>query len=1316
MPPKATPKDGEELLRELYKQNLLTKFQAQQFAQGRDKALILGNYLLIDKIGAGGMGQVFKAEHRRMKRLVAIKMLPKAMLQDAAAAARFQREVEAAAKLEHPNIVHANDADESNGVHFLVMQYVEGSDLSALVKKGGPLSVAKAVNYITQAARGLEFAHKKGVIHRDIKPANLLLDNEGTVKILDMGLARISGGDGNAATQAELTGTGAVMGTVDYMSPEQALDTKHADARADVYSLGCSLFFLLTGKPTYEGDTLMAKLLGHREKAIPSLGTGLPEQVQAVFEKMVAKHVEDRYQTMSEVIADLERCNSSPATSLSLQQSVGTGSSSDVMTFLRNVTLNTINRPKAKAKHAAKAAPAAAAKKNKLAYLAIGTALLSLVILAGVIFKMQSKNGTLVVEVAQPNATGSGSIPPLAKAPFDTAQAKALQSAWAKHLGTTVERTNPVGMTLVLIPPGEFLMGSTPGQNALGVKIAEENDKLKPADTIFNRMKEEMPQHRVALAKPLLMGSTEVTIGQFKKFVEATSFITQAEQYGFGDSTEKTVDEKVTPEQKKKTWQTPGYAVNDDSPVTQVTWNDAVQFCNWLSEQENLKPCYRKDADNWIFLGAASGYRLPTEAEWEYACRAGTTTQFWFGDDAAELERHEWYNKNAGGRARAVGLKSPNPFGLYDMAGNVREWCWDYYDGKSYAASPLSNQVGPSAGSDRVVRGGTWSLNASYCRSAARLNYAPSSRYGKYGFRVVRAFSAAASGGQLAMLPAGLRPELRPREEAGRRPDAGAVSVSKTPRPSSLADQEPNPLVAPFNAKQAHAGQAVWAKHLGTTIEQKNPVGMTMVLMPPGEFLMGSTDEQVEVALKVAEELKVAQGDKDRIQKAERPQHRVVISKPFLMSATEVTIGQFRKFVEATKYVTEAEQYGFGNSGDKTASDKVKPTDRGLNWKSPGYAVTNDSPVAQVTWNDACAYCAWLSEQEQRSPWYRPDGKGGWLIAAYANGYRLPTEAEWEYACRAGTTTQYSFGDDYAELEQYGWFNKNAGGMTKPVALKLPNPFGLFDMHGNLYEWCQDFYDEKWYEKPLSDRQTPANDPKGPSSGSTRVLRGGRWFAGASNCRSAFRDHTSPSNRYSNNGFRPVRVADATADSRLDSGTITTQPNQPWNTPAFQKWMKDVAALPAEKQVEAVAKKLQELNPGFDGVVMGKEENGTPKIERGVVTELGFLTDNVTDVSPVRALAKLKVLRCSSSGNGKGKLADLSPLTGTSLTALYLHGTNVSDLSPLKGMSLTKLSMSWSTKVFDLSPLQGMRSGNPELHRDGNQRLDASQSNAADRL
>ena len=340
---------------------------------------------------------------------MAIKMLPPQMMKDAAAAARFQREVQAAAKLRHPNIVAADDADCANGVHFLVMECVDGSDLSALIHKNGPLPVNQAVNYIIQAARGLEFAHSEGVVHRDIKPANFLLDKRGTVKILDMGLARI---DGESAGQAALTTTGAIMGTVDYMSPEQAMDTKTADARADIYALGCSLYFLLTGKATYQGDTIMKKLVAHREHPIPSLRSAraeVPEQVDAVFKKMIAKKVEDRYQTMTEVITALDNCVRSQEQMVKTERSLGTSTDTfdlDLKTLFKDVSLE--QTEPIRTQKPSRPPIDNGMKKTLL----IGGAVLGvMILLAGVIFTFKTKNGTLVATVSEPDAEVQKLIP-----------------------------------------------------------------------------------------------------------------------------------------------------------------------------------------------------------------------------------------------------------------------------------------------------------------------------------------------------------------------------------------------------------------------------------------------------------------------------------------------------------------------------------------------------------------------------------------------------------------------------------------------------------------------------------------------------------------------------------------------------------------------------------------------------------------------------------------------------------------------------------------------------------------------------------------
>ena len=458
----------------------------------------------------------------------------------------------------------------------------------------------------------------------------------------------------------------------------------------------------------------------------------------------------------------------------------------------------------------------------------------------------------------------------------------------------------------------------------------------------------ETPQHRVRITKPFYLGIHEVTQEQYEKVMGKN----------------------------------PSFFKGPSLPVEHVSWEDATEFCTKLSEM---------DAEN--------DYRLPTEAEWEYACRAGTSTRYNCGDD---LDSDcAWFDDNSDRTTHPVGLKQSNAWGLYDMHGNVYEWCSDWYS--DYGSSLSVDPTGPSTGSHRVRRGGSW-IAAGGCRSAVRSRTRPGYRDRNQGFRVA----------------------LDPVEST-------VLPEDTKPPP----EQEPETNISPPPAPDAT---------LELPEDDANALGMQFKLIPAGEFMMGSPAD-----------------DPDK-SSDETPQHRVQITKPFYLGIHEVTQEEYQQVMG----------------------------------ENPSRFNGPSLPVEQVSWENATEFCRKLSEMDGR------------------NDYRLPTEAEWEYACRAGTTTRYSCGD---ELDSAcAWFVDNSGRKTHPVGEKRPNAWGLYDMHGNVWEWCSDWYESDYYGS------SPSADPTGPSTGSYRVYRGGGWNYRAWGCRSARRFRLRPGRRDSYLGFRVALV------------------------------------------------------------------------------------------------------------------------------------------------------------------------------------------------
>jgi serine/threonine protein kinase len=651
----------------------------------------LGPYELIEMVGRGGMGTVWKARHTKLDKLVALKLLPPHLMSDADAVSRFEREMKAVGKLEHTHIVRAMDAGEADGIHYLVMEYIEGVDLSRLIKHRGPRKLAEACQMIRHASLGLAHAHEHGLVHRDIKPSNLLLSKKGQVKILDLGLARLQ--SEKTADEASLTVQGEVMGTPDYMAPEQWQSAHSVGPAADLYALGCTLHFLLTGQAPFaaaDQSSYTHKMTAHVLQPPPAL-PDVPPEVEELYQKLMAKEPQQRPASAREVADELRSMIRS-----------WTNSPAPTETIPWVPVVDSTKRMKTRRPPLGKQ------------WWMAGIGAIALVAFSGTAIwlvsrwlasRSQPRHGAEIASQSELDKSGiASSAPPWAVSPFDAERARGFQDSWARYLGVPVEYMNSLGMQFRLIPPGEYDRGTRPERVEPLLKILRSwQDEIKLAQnwrTINEQsIGSEAPLHRVRITRPFYLAACEVTQARFQQVMKYNR-----SYFGPTGAGKDQVGDRA----------------RSELPVENVTFGEAIEFCQKLGAQEGLS-------------AASVGYRLPTDAEWEYACRAGTTTPFWFG--------YPWDNLKLMARIdestpiRIARFKA-NPFGLYDTHGNVWELCEDYFSEKDFArfeGDIAQSPTGPAGGGWHVARGGCYAVNGVMCRSASR---APAQRPSQFfGFR-----------------------------------------------------------------------------------------------------------------------------------------------------------------------------------------------------------------------------------------------------------------------------------------------------------------------------------------------------------------------------------------------------------------------------------------------------------------------------------------------------------------------------------------------------------------------------------------------------
>jgi len=669
--------------------------------------LVHGRYRLIAELGVGGMGVTYRAWDTAAGIPVVVKMPRREVRHDSAAMQRFAREIEAMLATPHESVVPITDHGDDNGCPFVAMRFLPGGSLAdyrrwdeagnAIRNPPGMLHF-----WLPGVAAALDHIHARGMLHRDVKPGNIFLDGFLKPYLGDFGIAKVIDESGGLNKEQTLTATKMVVGTPEYMAPELFKPRSQPDGRVDQYALAVTVYEMLSGEKPFKGDRAHI-IVEHASLNPPPLAAkvpGLPQRLCAAVEKGLAKNAADRFPTCREfaaaVVADLAPLAPEP----------------DTVRLLCPGCKNILKLPQ-KAAGMTGRCPRCRAAMDVAADL-----------------------GSLWLEAEE---RGGGADTVVKPAPTGTFQADDPEAATGSIQWRAVHWLAMTSAALVGLLVGSVWGGSAlkAENRRLAAALAAAGAAAQPAvedtpspqsvpdggaDRVTNSIgmslikipmgefkMGERNNVRVRLSRDFLLGQTEVTRGQWEKVMGT------------------------------RPWGGAAGASGDTLPVTDLTWEEATRFCVQLTKLERASGG----------LVAAASYRLPTEAEWEYACRAGTMTAFSCGDDESMLGDFAWFSGNSEGTAHPVGTKQPNAWGLHDMHGNVREWCSDWQSGSLQGGF---DPGGPATGSDRVSRGGSWGDQPNRCRSAYRSSGDPSNRAadsdpwyrsiphrsGNLGFRVAR--------------------------------------------------------------------------------------------------------------------------------------------------------------------------------------------------------------------------------------------------------------------------------------------------------------------------------------------------------------------------------------------------------------------------------------------------------------------------------------------------------------------------------------------------------------------------------------------------